>query len=138
MNTQPATDWYSDVDHDEADLVQVRSDLEQVIPGVSPGALLEAMEDPTVFPEIARGDLYTQMARLRRDAGGKYMSVAQRLEYSKFLAKMGKVEAPEKDVIPFATAPSINIHFSSRGTVSFGASTPQEREINVGAIENDI
>jgi hypothetical protein len=39
---------------------------DQVIPEISPGALLEVMENPGAFSEIARADLYIQMAEMRK------------------------------------------------------------------------
>lgn len=124
MNYQPIQDFFSDLEHPDDQAVIEKNALDQVIPGVSSGALLQAMEDPTVFPEVARGDLYVALGRLRQQAAR--MSVAQHLDYSRFLARMGKVEAPEKDVQPFANVPSINIHFSG-GSVRIGGQA--ERDI---------
>lgn len=63
---------------------------------VSPKAIAEAMEDPSVFEQVARGDLYVEMARLRRIAASPSFPAAHRLEYTKMLSKMGKVEKPEE------------------------------------------
>jgi hypothetical protein len=63
---------------------------------VSPKAIAEAMEDPSVFEQVARGDLYVEMARLRRIAASPSFPAAHRLEYTKMLSRMGKVEKPEE------------------------------------------
>lgn len=125
FNAQPFSDWYSEVEHQPTSQEHDQATLDQVVPGVSSGALLQAMEDPSVFPEIARGDLYVQLSNLRRSAVN--FSPAQKMEYAKFLARMGKVETPEVDVSPFATAPGINIIFSG-GTVNL-AQAGAERDI---------
>lgn len=62
----------------------------------NPAAVAEAMEDPSIFEQVARGDLYIQLHRLRQLAANPTMPTGQRLEYAKFLAKMGKVEQPER------------------------------------------
>tara|TARA_R110002049_G_scaffold239404_2_gene412572 strand:+ start:1194 stop:1631 length:438 start_codon:yes stop_codon:yes gene_type:complete len=110
-------------------------DLEQVIPGVSPGAVLDAMDDPEAFAAIARGDLYVQLAVLRQQMAHPKTSMNQRLEYTKFLAKMGKVDAPEKDGGGFSNVPMISIVMpGSGGEVRIGAAKPSpvEREVNPG------
>jgi len=61
----------------------------------SPKAIAEAMEDPEVFEQIARGDLYVQMHRMRALMQNPTVPMGQRMEYAKFLARMGKVEKPE-------------------------------------------
>ena len=125
FHAQPFSDWYTDVEHAPTEKEHDQATLDQVVPGVSAGALLQAMEDPSVFPEIARGDLYVQLTNLRRIAAN--FTPTQKMDYAKFLAKMGKVETPEVDVTPFATAPGINIFFSG-GSVHLGTSTA-ERDI---------
>lgn len=104
---------------------------DQVIPGVSAGALLHAMENPDVFAEIARGDLYVQMARMREQARNPEMPMTQRLEYMKTLAKMGKVENPGNADNPLASLPVISIVFPGQGTsVQIGAAPARvEREV---------
>ena len=107
---------------------------DQVIPGVTAGALLDAMENPENFASVARGDLYVQMAQMRRLANSPEMTMGQRIEYGKFLAKMGKVEQPEKgpdDML--AGVPPIQIIFpNSGGSISIGqAATPPSDERDV-------
>jgi hypothetical protein len=60
----------------------------------NPAAVAEAMEDPGVFAQVARGDLYIQLQRLRELASSPNFPAAQRMEYAKFLARMGRVEQP--------------------------------------------
>jgi hypothetical protein len=108
-------------------------DLEQVIPGVTPGAVLDAMDDPEAFAAIARGDLYVQMAILRQRMAHPKTSVVQRMDYAKFLAKMGKVDAPVNDGAGFSNVPMISIVFPSGASgVQISAAAPQrvEREVN--------
>lgn len=105
---------------------------EQVIPGVTPGALLDAMENPETFASVARGDLYVQMAAMRRAASSPELSMGQRIEYGKFLAKMGKVEAPPatgEDMLA-GIAPIQIILPHSGGTVNIGSVVPQPEAID--------
>lgn len=81
----------------------------------SPGAVAEAMEDPTVFEQVARGDLYIEMARLRELAGSNSMSMSARLSYVQMLSKMGKVDKPEQVQNPLDKMPSINIILQGSG-----------------------
>lgn len=93
---------------------------EQVVPGVTPGAILQAMEDPDAFAQLARGDLYVQMAKMRAVANNPETPFNHRLEYSKFLAKMGKVEQPSTEESVLANIPMINIDLGDRGSVQIG------------------
>lgn len=105
-----------------------RAAQEQVMPGVTPGALIEAMENPEVFAEIARGDLYVQMTLLRKASQDPRFTPNQRMEYSKFLARMGKVEQPENDgANPYVGLPVINITFPGSG-----------RHVQIEPAEKDI
>lgn len=102
-------------------------DLEQVIPGVSTGAVLDAMDDPDVFAKIARGDLYVQLCRMREKMTHPKTSVNQMMDYAKFLAKMGKVEAPVDASGGFANVPMISIVFpGSGGAVHIGQARPEK------------
>jgi hypothetical protein len=104
----------------------------QVMPGVSSGALLEAMEQPEIFQEIARADLYVQMAVMRRAARDPRFTPNQRLEYMKRLAEMGKVAQPERETAGgIGSLPMINIKFpGSGGSVQIGGSpVREERDI---------
>lgn len=106
---------------------------QQVIPGVSSGALLDAMENPEKFEQIARADLYVQMAHMRRAAAHPEFSANARMEYTKFLARMGKVDAPAKDANVFDNVPLISIVLpNSGGAVSIGAPPPTEKAVIEG------
>lgn len=106
----------------------------QIIPGVTPDALLDVMENPEAFAELARADLYVQMAYMRKMAAHPEFSNSQRLEYAKFLSRMGQVDAPKAGDLGgmHNTLPMISITFpSSGGQVNIGAA-PMER------VEKDI
>lgn len=93
----------------------------------SPGAIAEAMEDPSVFEQIARGDLYVELTRLRRLANSNAMPINRRMEYAQFLAKMGKVDKPEASENPLHGIPAINIYLPGTGQrVSAGATVQGE------------
>lgn len=87
----------------------------RAISHVTPKAVAEAMDDPSVFEQIARGDLYVEMARLRRIAASPSFPAAHRLEYTKMLSRMGKVEKPEEGV-GAGTGFSITINLPSGQT----------------------
>jgi hypothetical protein len=65
------------------------------LPKVNPKALLEAIDDPTVFPEIARGDFYIWMCNMRQRAQNPSTPMPALLEYGKLLAKIGKLDVQE-------------------------------------------
>jgi septum formation topological specificity factor MinE len=113
---------------------------DQIIPGVTPSALLDAMENPDSFAEIARADLYVQMAHLRRVAAHPEFPTSARLELVKVLSKMGKVDAPQADVNPLAGVPMIEIDLGSAGTVKIGSAyTPEaRREVDITPDEHDV
>ena len=85
------------------------------MPVVSPGAVLKAMEDPSVFPETARGDLYVGMGVMREMMKNPNFPTAMRLDYLKFLARMGRVDQPEQQVNPNANLPMIQIILPNSG-----------------------
>jgi len=104
--------------------------MEAALPVVSPGAVLRAMEDPTIFAETARGDLYVQLGLMRKIAADKNFPVVHRLEYAKFLAKMGKVDQPDPTQLsPTAGLPMIQIVFPNSGQTTTIA--PTNRVIDV-------
>ena len=111
---------------------------EQVVPGVSPANLLDAMDDPDAFAGIARADLYINMARMRQRSAHPEFSATHLLEYSKFLAKMGKVDAPDKSASMLDNMPRIEIILPNSGaSVSIGGYNPSEREVSQGADFDD-
>lgn len=136
MNAQANTDWATGLGEDELEELSEQAEVDaqsQVMPGVSTGALLDAMENPEKFAEIARADLYIQLARMRRIANASQLTPMQNLEYSKFLAKMGKVDSPDlSQYNPTAGLPMISITMSDGSQVQLG-STPKnpEREKDV-------
>lgn len=109
-----------------------RRSHKQVIPGVTPAAVLDAMEDPESFAEVARGDLYVQMAVMRRHAASPEFPTGQRIEYMKFLSRMGKVAEPERAGGELANLPGISIILpNSGGRVSIESShARQEKEVS--------
>lgn len=123
-----------ELENDEAQrekIAQELIDLEQVIPGVSPGAVLDAMDDPDAFAAIARGDLYVQLARLRQRMSHPGVSTTQMMEYSKFLAKMGQVESADKGGGSMLDGvPMISIVLpGSGGEVRIGAPAKDEKDV---------
>ncbi len=104
----------ADKDDNTETLADIDVSANRAINQVSPKAIAEAMEDPSVFEQVARGDLYVEMARLRRIAASPTFPVAHRLEYTKMLSRMGKVEKPEATV-QSGTGFSITINLSRRG-----------------------
>jgi len=109
-----------------------------VIPGISPGSLLEVMENPDAFPEIARADLYVQMHVMRERGRQADMPNSQRLDYMKFLARMGKVEAGTGAADSLAGVPTINIVMPGTGqTVSIGVS-PQKSSVAEAPTEKEV
>jgi len=97
----------------------------QVMPGVTTGALVDAMADPRVFEEVARGDLYVQLARMRRQA--PHYTPTQQLDYTKLLAKIGKVDTPAgDDANPLARMPMITIQMAGGAQVSLGAAPEKD------------
>lgn len=97
---------------------------DQIIPGVTPAALLDAMENPDSFSEIARADLYVHMAHMRQAMRNPETPIGQRIEYGKFLAKMGKVDAPQHADNPLAGLPMIEIDLGDAGSVKIGTNAP--------------
>lgn len=112
---------------------------EHVMPGVTPAALLDAMERPEQFAEWARADLFLHMAHLRRVSAHPDFPTSSRIEIAKFLAKMGKVDAPLQDANPLAGMPMIEIDLGAAGTVKIGAPTPAPRqEVDITPDEHDV
>lgn len=97
----------------------------------SPAAVAEAMEDPAIFEQIARGDLYIEMARLRELAGSNSMSMSARLSYVQMLSKMGKVDKPEAANNPLDKMPSINIILQNSGQTTRLGSTYESKALEV-------
>lgn len=104
---------------------------DQIMPGVTTGALLDAMEHPERFAEIARGDLYIAMAHMRRQASHPNMPFNQRMQYAQFLSKMGRAAEPDRDTTPFAGIPMIQINLpGTGGSVQIGAARREEEVVS--------
>ena len=102
--------------------------LNNVIKTVSPAGIAEAMEDPGVFELVARGDLYVELGRLRQLAQNPSMPTSMRLEYAKFLSRMGKVEKPEGPAnAAHANLPQINIILPNAGSTTSLSAGPKQR-----------
>jgi len=139
MDQQTNSEWATGLPDDELEYLEESAALQaqgQVMPGVTSGALIEAMERPEVFAELARGDLYVQMARLRQAANTSRFSVGQHLDYSRLLAKMGKVDTPDSDNMhPSAGLPMISITMADGSNVRLGG-TPPPAEKDVTPLDN--
>jgi len=85
---------------------------ESMLPNVTPQELLAAVETPGAFKEIAKADLFMEMARLRRLFKSGSISLADRLKYLQLLSRMAGVDtAPADDgsQAGVANMPQINI-----------------------------
>ena len=105
--------------------------------GVSPAALMEMAEDPENASGYARMLWYEQQVLLRQTS--PMMTVAQRMEWSKSLQKVGRLESPPPvQVGGEGTGFRININIPSVGseperTVTIEASPPNQHCLS----END-
>ena len=98
--------------------------------GVSPAALMEMAEDPENASGYARMLWYEQQVLLRQMS--PTMTVAQRMEWSKSLQKVGRLESPPPAQVG-GEGPGfrININIPSVGseperTVTIEASSPRQ------------
>jgi len=97
---------------------------ERMLPSITPEELLSAVETPGAFREIAKADLFMEMARLRRLLKANTISVADRLKYLQILARMAGVEvsAPdgESQQTNPANTPQINIVINGQQAIKVG------------------
>ena len=97
---------------------------ERMLPSISPEELLSAVETPGAFREIAKADLFMEMARLRRLLKANTISIADRLKYLQILARMAGVEvsAPdgESQQTNPANIPQINIVINGQQAIKVG------------------
>lgn len=100
------------------------------LPGVTPAAVLRAMDDPSVIIESARGDYYVNMGLMRRLMANPNTPIGVRLEYMKHLSKVGRVEEPEVQQNA-ARLPTINIVFPNAGRTTTIAAAPSHPVIDV-------
>lgn len=108
----------------------------QVMPGVTTGALLDAMESPGALEQVARGDLYVHLARLRRRVSD--FAPTQQLEYAKFLSKIGKVDsAAPADASPLQGVPFIKIDLGNGNSLSLGSAARTEKDITPDEDDHD-
>lgn len=104
--------------------------MDAALPAISPGAVLDAMENPAVFAETARGDLYVQMGTMRTLMANPNFPLALRVEYIKYLGKLGRVEQPDPGQQTLgAGLPTIQIVFPNSGQMTTIA--PQPHTIDV-------
>lgn len=95
---------------------------DRMLPSVSPEELLSAVETPGAFKEIAKADLFMEMARLRRLFKAGSISLADRLKYLQLLARMSGVDTAPPDATGDGTAsphnmPQINIVINGQQAV---------------------
>lgn len=73
------------------------------MPKVSPAMLEAAIEDPKVFVQLARGELYALMARMRADY--REMTIDQKLRYMRIVASLADLDiSSERDAEKRAAA----------------------------------
>ena len=89
----------------------VEKALAGAIPGVSPGGLLEAMEDPTVIERQSRALAYVQIATISKMSSSPAFTMANRLKFLELLAKLGKLIGADVQVNMADKAPAVNIVF---------------------------
>ncbi len=97
---------------------------ERMLPSISPEELLSAVETPGAFREIAKADLFMEMARLRRLLKANTISIADRLKYLQILARMAGVEVSASDgesqQTNQANIPQINIVINGQQAIKVG------------------
>lgn len=97
---------------------------ERMLPSITPEELLSAVETPGAFREIAKADLFMEMARLRRLLKANTISIADRLKYLQILARMAGVEvsAPdgENQSANPTNVPQINIVINGQQAIKVG------------------
>lgn len=80
--------------------------MQAALPGVSPAAVLEIMEDPTVAQPMARAQWLVEFDRMRRLTQNPNFPINQRMEWMRMLEKIGGVTAPD---IAQASGPAFSI-----------------------------
>lgn len=88
--------------------------INALLPGVSPAAVMKAMEDPSVLSETARGDLYILMGKMRLIMANSNTPLNAHIEWSKVLARLSRIEREETGT-PLDRLPQINIIFPNSG-----------------------
>lgn len=109
---------------DQAGNLTPEAAAERMLPSISPEELLSAVETPGAFREIAKADLFMEMARLRRLLKANTISIADRLKYLQLLARMAGVEvsAPdgESQSANPTNVPQINIVINGQQAIKVG------------------
>lgn len=90
------------------------------LPGFSPKALLEAVEDPSVFVELHRAEYYIQVMRMRELMKSQAVKVSERLKWMELCAKYGAI-APKDDESSREQRPMIQIVFDGDEHHSYNA-----------------
>lgn len=88
------------------------------MPGFSPKGLMEALDDPTVFRDLARADLYVQFILLREQMKNPDIPVEKRLKYTDALQKIARLPAHAPEDTQRADRPMIQIVFSGNSEQS--------------------
>lgn len=81
------------------------------LPAFSPKALLEAIEDPAVFTEFARAELFMQLMMMRELAKNPAMKVPDRLRYMEVLTKAARLPPGDFEEGAVEQRPMIQIIF---------------------------
>ena len=102
--------------------------INALLPGVSPAAVMKAMEDPSVISETARGDLYILMGKMRLMMANSNTPLNAHIEWSKVLARLSRIERDEMGT-PLDRLPQINIIFPNSGRTT--TISPQPHTIDV-------
>lgn len=72
--------------------------VDRMLPKIAPEELLAAVETPGAFKEIAKADLFMELARLRRLFKSGSISLADRLKYAQLMARMAGVDTGPADL----------------------------------------
>lgn len=102
---------------------------ERMLPTISPQEMLAAVETPGAFKEIAKADLFMEMARLRRLFKSGSISMADRLKYLQQLARMAGVDTGPSDGESGNTGvniPQINIVINGQQAVGVVPNTSKD------------
>ncbi len=83
------------------------------MPGVSPAGLQEAIENPEVFSEMARADLYILFARLRVLMSNPAAKIGDQLKWADMLTRVARLPRDAIDEGPREERPSIEIVFNN-------------------------
>lgn len=96
---------------DKSDLAENPA-IQKAMPIVSPKALMEAVEDPTVLSKTARADLYVELARMRQLSKDGRLTLRDRVSYAQTLHKLATLDQGPDEAALRERVPPINIIFS--------------------------